>query len=209
MYSHFSRIILAHNQDGFWRPDLIARFKPDIVILEVLESGLRVAAGDGPPPSAAALARIDHVLGAATPLTQAPTMPILAATPDKIAEALAAAPPTPNCNFEAATLTPGVKGEATLAVSGWVSELRPSITSPTGYLRLKGPAGDFAAPIPVNGKRPDVASFFKTATGAESGFLGTYLIKRLPAGAYTASVYREAPGGWIACVGTQTLSAPP
>jgi hypothetical protein len=208
MYSHFSRIILAHNQDGFWRPDLIGRFKPDIVILEVLESGLRVAAGDGPSPSAAALARIDHVLGAAAPSAEAPTMAVLAPTPTKIATALNAAPPTSNCNLEAATLTPGIKGEAALAVSGWISELRPSITSATGYLRLKGPKGDFAAPIQVNGMRPDVAAFFKIPTGAESGFLGTYLIKRLPAGAYTASVYRQSPVGWIGCVGKQPLVSP-
>jgi hypothetical protein len=208
MYTHFSRIVLVHNQDGFWRPDLIARFKPDIVILEVLESGLRVAAGDGPAPSAVALARIDHVLGAAAPSAQAPTMPILAPISGKVAAALAAAQPTPNCNLEAATLTPGIKGEATLAVSGWISELRPSITSPTGYLRLTGPAGDFAAPILVNGKRSDVAAFFKVRTGAESGFLGTYLIKRAPAGAYTVSVYRQSPGGWISCVGKQALVAP-
>ena len=208
MYSHFSRIILAHNQDGFWRPDLIARFKPDIVILEVLESGLKVAAGDGPAPSPAALARIDHVLGAAAPSTAAPTMPVLALTSAKIAAALAAAPATPNCNLETATLTPGIEGEATLAVSGWISELRPSITSPTGYLRLKGPAGDFAAPILVNGQRSDVAAFFNAPSGAESGFLGTYLIKRVPAGAYTASVYRQSPGGWISCVGKQALTAP-
>jgi hypothetical protein len=208
MYSHFSRIILAHNQDGFWRPDLIARFKPDIVILEVLESGLRVAAGDGPAPSAAALARIDRVLGAAAPRAQAPTMPMLAPTSEKIATALAAASATPNCNLEAAALTPGIRGEATVAVSGWISELRPGVTSATGYLRLRGPAGDFAAPIQVNGKRPDVAAFFKIPAGEESGFLGTYLIRRLPAGPYTASVYRRAPAGWIACIGAQVLTAP-
>ena len=208
MYSHFSRIILAHNQDGFWRPDLIERFKPNIVILEVIESGLRVAAADGPPPSAAALARIDHVLAATPPSAQAPTMPILATTSGKIAAALAAAPSTPNCNLEAATLTHGIKGEAALTVSGWISELRPSVTSATGYLRLRGAAGDFTAPIQVNGARPDVAAYFKVPTGLESGFVGTYFIKRLPAGAYTPYVYRKAPGGWIGCVGKQALIAP-
>jgi hypothetical protein len=40
LFSHFSRLILAHNQDGPWREDLIDRFKPDLVILEVVESGL-------------------------------------------------------------------------------------------------------------------------------------------------------------------------
>ena len=60
LYPHFSRLILAHNQDGFWRQDLIDRFKPDIVILEVIEPGLRVGMGDGPAPSPEATARIDR-----------------------------------------------------------------------------------------------------------------------------------------------------
>ena len=213
LLSHFSRIVLAHNQDGFWRPDLIARFKPDVVILEVLESGLRVAVGDGPAASPVAMARIDHVLGAAQPPTaaarpQVPAMPSLAPPAPKIAGAFAAARPTPNCNLEAATLTPGVGGEATLMVSGWISELGPSITSPEGYLRLQGPGADLAAPILVNGARPDVAAFYKAPTGAQSGFLGTYLVRKLPSGAYTPSIYRRAPGGWIACVGKAALTAP-
>lgn len=209
MYSHFSRIILTHNQDGFWREDLISRFKPDIVILEVIEPGLRVAAGDGPPPSAAALARIDHVLGATPPPSaEAPTMPNLLPPSAKVAAAFAAAKPTANCNLESAGLTPGVKGEATVTVSGWISELGPSITSPEGYVRLQGPGVDLAAEILVNGKRPDVAGFFKVPTGLESGFLGTYFVKKLPAGRYTPSIYRRAPGGWIACIGKQALTAP-
>ncbi len=212
LYSHFSRIILAHNQDGFWRQDLIDRFKPDIVVLEVLESGLRVAVGDGPAPSPAALARIDHVLGTAPALkaarTEAPAMPSLTPTAAKLAAIFAAAKPTPNCNLEVATLTPGVGGEATLTVSGWISELGPSITSPDGYLSLRGPSVDLSGPVRVNGKRPDVAAFFKVPTGAESGFLGTYFIRKLQAGAYTATTYRRAPGGWIACPGKQSLSAP-
>ena len=213
LLSHFSRIILTHNQDGFWRPDLIARFKPDIVVLEVIEAGLRVAVGDGPAPSAVALARIDHVLGAVSPPSaaakpQGPTMPSLAPSPARLAAAFATARPTPNCNLETATLIPGVGGEATVSVSGWISELAPGITSPEGYLRLRGPGADLAAPILVNGARPDVAAFFKVPTGAESGFLGTYLVKKLPPGAYTPSVYRRAPGGWIACAGRQSLAAP-
>ena len=212
MYSHFSRIILAHNQDGFWRQDLIDRFKPDIVILEVIESGLRVAAGDGPAPSAAALARIDHVLGSApAPLATregAPAMPNLSPSPAKVAAALDAAKPTANCNLEVATLTPGVGGEASVSVSGWISELGPSVTSPEGYVRVRGPGADLAAAILVNGKRPDVAAFFKVPTGLESGFLGTYFVSKLPTGVYTPSVYRRTPGGWIACTGKQELTAP-
>ena len=70
LYPHFSRIVLTHNVDGFWRPDMIERFKPDIVILEVIEAGLRVGVGDGPQPSDAAAARIDHVLGQSAPTGQ-------------------------------------------------------------------------------------------------------------------------------------------
>jgi len=121
---------------------------------------------------------------------------------------MAAAKPTPDCNLEKATLEPGVGGQAQVTVSGWISELGPSITSPRGLVSLKGPAGAFTAQILVNGSRPDVATFFKAPTGAESGFLGTYYVKKLPPGAYTPSVYRRTPDGWIVCVGGQSLSAP-
>lgn len=43
----FIRIVFSHHQNGFFRPDLIERFKPDAVLLEVIESGIR----DAIPPS--------------------------------------------------------------------------------------------------------------------------------------------------------------
>jgi len=138
----------------------------------------------------------------------APTLPNLLPRAAKAAAAFAAAKPTPNCNLESATLTPGVNGEATVTVSGWLSELGSSITSPKGYVRLQGPGVELAAAIMLNGKRPDVEDVYKVPTGLESGFLGTYFIKKLPAGTYTPSVYRRAPGGWIVCQGSQTLTAP-
>ena len=62
---HFSRIIIAHNDDGVWREDLIDRFKPNVVINEVVEGGLRYIMRGGPRPSAQAQGRI-----AAAPLFQ-------------------------------------------------------------------------------------------------------------------------------------------
>lgn len=62
LYRHFSRIVVAHGQDGFWREDLIARFQPDIVLTEILESGLRAAMAGSPPASPAAAARIGEVV---------------------------------------------------------------------------------------------------------------------------------------------------
>jgi alginate O-acetyltransferase complex protein AlgJ len=41
LYPHFSRIIVSHAQDGFYREDLISTYQPNIVLLEVIESGLR------------------------------------------------------------------------------------------------------------------------------------------------------------------------
>jgi hypothetical protein len=69
---HFSRIVLVHHQEGRWRPDLVARFKPDVVISEVIESGLPFIMADGPPASAAARARIDQALARPHRLTPPP-----------------------------------------------------------------------------------------------------------------------------------------
>ncbi len=62
LYGDFSRIVLAHNQDGFWRPDLIERFHPDIVALEVVESGLPAVMAEPPAASEAARRRIAQAL---------------------------------------------------------------------------------------------------------------------------------------------------
>jgi alginate O-acetyltransferase complex protein AlgJ len=43
MERSFSRIIFSHHQNGFFRRDLVERFKPDAVLLEVIESGIRHA----------------------------------------------------------------------------------------------------------------------------------------------------------------------
>ena len=59
LYGHFSRIVTAHVDDGAWRPDLIARFNPDIVVTEVTESGLGSVMSNGPAASPKALARIE------------------------------------------------------------------------------------------------------------------------------------------------------
>jgi len=58
LYSHFSRLVIAHNQEGTWREDLIERFKPDLVVLEVIESGLPASLAPAPPASVAARGRI-------------------------------------------------------------------------------------------------------------------------------------------------------
>ncbi|MGA0606039.1 alginate O-acetyltransferase AlgX-related protein [Phenylobacterium sp. VNQ135] len=61
-YSHFSRIVLAHNQDGPWRDDLIERYQPDVVILEVVENGLPLVMAPAPEASLTARQRIAAAL---------------------------------------------------------------------------------------------------------------------------------------------------
>lgn len=62
LYGHFSRIVLTHNQDGAWRPDLMERYRPDAVVTEVIESGLPTVMRDSPPASEAARARIRRAM---------------------------------------------------------------------------------------------------------------------------------------------------
>jgi hypothetical protein len=211
LYPHFSRIVLTHNVDGFWRPDMIDRFKPDIVILEVIEAGLRVAVGDGPAPSDAAMARIDHVLGQTATDgqgAQGPLIPSLAAPDARTGAMLAAAAPSGNCNIETVTLKPGQNGEATLAASGWMSELGDRITSPDGLIGLKGPGGTLVGGLKMDKSRPDVAAYYKNPVGARSGFVGTFLIRKIAPGAYTPVAYRRAGAGWIVCTGKSAVTAP-
>lgn len=60
----FSRIVLVHIQDGAWRPELVERFEPDVVVTEVIESGVQHMMSGSPPASPAARARIEEALAA-------------------------------------------------------------------------------------------------------------------------------------------------
>jgi len=212
LLSHFSRIVLVHSQQGFWRQDLIDRYQPSIIIFEVIESGLHWGAGDGPPASPEAIARVDRVL-ASTPQLRtaggsAPTMPQMVLLDAKRARIAAAAAPRGDCNVESAVLTPGVGGEATFALSGWFSELGRQVTSPDGFVVLKGSASSFVGDLRMDKARPDVAAYYKNPTGLQSGFVQTYYLRKVPAGAYALSVYRRSGPAWIGCAGTPTLVAP-
>jgi hypothetical protein len=167
--------------------------------------------GAGPTPSSAAAARIDHVLGRLAPSSKASAfsaMPPLSPPDAGTAALMAGAQPTGNCNLEIVTLTPGEGGEATFTASGWMSELGKQITSPQGLVALKGPGGVFVAPVAMDKSRPDVAAFFKNPNGEKSGFVGTFFLRKIAAGVYTPTIYRRAGGGWIACAGKTSVTAP-
>ena len=206
-----SRIILTHDQDGFWRPDMIEHFKPDIVLLEVIEPGLRVAMGEGPAPSPAAAARIETVVAAELSTSQGmrPWAQTGLAPPDaKTLAGMAAARPAASCNPEAASLIEDSNGAMTFTGSGWMFQ-RGAANSPDGLLALKGAGGTFIAPLRMDLARPDVAAFFKDPAAARSGFVGSFRIARLPPGPYAAAAYRRVGSGWIVCQGRQPLAARP
>ena len=62
LYPHFSRLIVSHHQDGFYREDLIKRYNPDIVVLEVIESGIRYAMSPASQPNKATQKLIQSLL---------------------------------------------------------------------------------------------------------------------------------------------------
>jgi len=208
LFSHFSRIVLAHNQDGSWRPDLIERFKPDVVILEVVEHGLRVSMGEAPPVSAAGAARIDGAL-IANHIGEEPRAPGMAAIDPKTLGALNAAEKAKHCTVDVAKLGPGAPGDGTLTVAGWISELGFFNSSPEGMVRLRGPGLDVAVPIRIELSRPDVAQAFHNSAARLSGYSRDFPVVKPQPGAYRATVYRRSRRGWIACDALQPLTWPP
>lgn len=74
LYGDFSRIILTHNQEGPWREDLMARFQPDVVVTQVVETGVGPVMSPAPPASAEALARIEASLDAPRPTGAVPRL---------------------------------------------------------------------------------------------------------------------------------------
>ncbi|THD62707.1 hypothetical protein [Phenylobacterium sp.] len=182
---HFSRIVLAHVQDGFWRPDLMARFRPQAVVLEVTEPGLPDALLQG-PATAPALRVVD-----------APTAAIIAG-----------AKATGVCNVETAAFGKVAGGVADFTASGWMTELAPRVTSPLGLVVLKGAGGAFAGDLAMDRPRPDVAAHFRLPSAEASGFAATFAADGLPRGLYTIGVYRRSGPGWIACAARQAVVAP-
>lgn len=201
LYSHFSRIIVAHNQDGTWREDLIDRFKPDVVILEVLESGLRFSLNPAPEPSAATIARIDRFLRdpTASQVTLVRDRAVAVPSWDLIMRILAKAEPAPGCNVERAELSPDETDGPSLRLEGWVSHLGRLPAPTTGIVRLSGPGGDYLVPIRTDRRRPDVAARFDNPMAELSGFSERMSLGALPPGEYRINVYRRARKRWIYC----------
>jgi hypothetical protein len=209
MYRHFSRIIVVHNEEGTWREDLVGRYKPDIVILEVVEGGLKFSLTGGPEPSAAARAKIEASLP-----NEASGLPLLQPATSSQARAIRSASLATQCNVERIDLRPAAPGarrdEWLLDVGGWHTG-----GASDGFMRIAGPGlsdatGDLTGAVDFDLQRTDVGEAFKDAKMSESGFDQTFVIKAPKAGEYRLSFYRRsgALGGWRECRASRTLTIP-
>lgn len=156
LYPHVSRLIVSHNQDGYFREDLIRRYKPDVVITEVLESGVRHAMT---PP----MDRSSGPLDAAT-ATIAPTFRLVPG-------------PVPNggiagvCNLEVATF---LRDTGELHLEGWAFDESGDRAGDTTIVAMDfgGSAGHVEFTLQNAVRRDDVAGHFGKPSGARAGFSG-------------------------------------
>ena len=92
--------------------------------------------------------------------------------------------------------------------SGWISGVSDWRPSSKGLLALKGANIVLAGPIQVDKPRPDVGTYFNNPRMASSGFVETFAIHKMAPGRYDAMLYRQVSGGWMGCVGKQTVTMP-
>ncbi|CAN5678784.1 hypothetical protein BH10PSE5_BH10PSE5_20260 [soil metagenome] len=209
LMGHFSRVILTHIDDGPWRIDLIARFKPDVVMLEVQEHGLGDLMHPAPAVSQTAEARIERVLPhAPTHGPLAPSAPsrgrfVPARAVPRALAGLDGSVPIPTCAVDQAVMD--ARG---LVITGWISDLSPEPRPTQGAVRLTSAAGDFVQPLEMDQDRPDVAAFFKRTLAQPLGFTRTLNVTGLPPGTYSLRVYRRTVTGWIGCLGPNALFMP-
>ena len=202
---HFSKIILAHNQDGFWREDLIERFKPDVVILETIEHGLPLAMDDGPRPTKAAAESIQRtLLASGWKGSEASFAPSRGA----ILQAMNTAKPAKHCAIDEQSLRPAGAGAVTVSANGWIFARPWSPPSPVAYLRLHGKGADLTIPIHANASRPDVSQALHDPTAAKSGFRFLADILSLQPGRYSLVVYRQSGRDLVSCISPNDLFAP-
>lgn len=192
---HFSKVILTHIDDGYWRPDLVERFKPDFVILEVQEGGLGTVLSSGPALEQRDTPAIEAALKKAASLA-----PVRAAERRQLAEASIA----PGCAIDSVE-----RHGDELRVTGWISDLRAEPGYRRAIVGLSGPSGAFVQQISIDRPRPDLQIVFKRPVGDPSGFDVRLSSVAVPDGHYDLTVYRAGRKGWLSCRGPQIEVGPP
>ncbi|MBL8383578.1 MAG: hypothetical protein JNM90_10900, partial [Burkholderiales bacterium] len=149
---HFSRIVVAHWNRGFWRADLVALHKPDVIVLETVEYAARQA-----------MAPLPDVPQATGP---APSAGVAAAT----------------CNIDHAAIVAAgaAHDDRWLDVRGWaaLSGIRPGAT-PAARIVLRGPDGTERMVRSQQVVRLDVARHFGDPALRSAGFIAAIDLRQL------------------------------
>jgi hypothetical protein len=190
---HFSEIVIAHNQDGYFRQDLIARFHPDIVVLEVVESGARFAMGAAPAATGDATTQ---------PLPRFVALPAIAAVPTA----------TLDCNLEQASLAdaaaPSPHPARTIQLAGWAAQVARQRSAAQVRIVLRSPQAAYSLQLPVRLVRPDVSAHFHRGGIALSGFAARASLSGVRPGHYALAIEQDYPDGAAVCRTAAMLDLP-
>lgn len=195
LYPHFSRLILAHDQDGFFRQDLIETYRPDAVVLEVLGSGARHAMGPPLEPTD----DIDAALpaGQVTGVAAAPVPTWTVA--DDVALARWSEPAPGTCNLEIAERAdrPAKTG---MRLEGWMFDYSQRRSARATIALLTDAAGHaWTASLANDVPRPDVAAHFGVSAGAKGGFSAELALPKESKPPYTVRIGQEYDAAFLGC----------
>ena len=187
---HFSQIVIAHNQDGYFREDLIERFHPDIVLLEVFEPSLRFSMNSTVAASSAT----------AQPLPRFVELPSSAAIPTAVLD----------CNLEQASLLAPTSRQPhparDLLLAGWAAQVARQRSALQVRIVLRSPETTYALTLPVNLVRADVSEHFHRSGLALSGFAARADLTGVRPGRYAVALEQSFADGDAICRTASTLA---
>jgi alginate O-acetyltransferase complex protein AlgJ len=189
---NFSRIIFAHHQNGFHRQDLIDKFKPTVVVLEILEAGLRHSMSPTMRWDRRQTASLFPVVSQAVAASPSSDSSRIPAKRIAAIKNLSADNSTHQCNVEKIIIK---KGPNTIRVSaeGWFADIQAGRTVDDIQVVLETSASTWSITTPININREDVAQFFKNKLFARSGFVVESEVGLIPDGIY--KVYLKMNNG--------------
>ena len=214
LYPHFSRLIVSHHEKGFFRQDLIEAYRPDIVVLEVVESGIRHAMSPGlaPPPGLMDRLRTAPARPQSPMAVVDPPAPGAGAVRMRPRERLETGTPVSTtggdsyrCNLEALTVVESAGSGNRLQAIGWIGDVGNGRVAPDVELVLQSPRASYVATAAMTVGRPDVAEFFAKPSLRGSGFSFEVDAGVLEPGVYEAYLVQTLDGAPLTCITSRTL----
>jgi hypothetical protein len=182
LYPHFSKIVVSHIVQGFFRLDLIETHAPDFVLLEVHERQVRKAM-DGP------------VIGLIAPR---PRVDIAASTsPNQAANG--------SCALDGFARAVNEAGQHTIEASGWAVDPGNGRVPDSVTLLLQSAESAYSATFPGGLDRPDIAAAFHTPSLQYSGFDLVADVGKMTPGSYKAYLLEHFGSQSLFCTTPKTL----